>query len=595
MMGTKERNFQPLPENISLEDLVPVDNFYRRLQEKLNLSFVRELVEDRYAASGRPSIDPEVFFRLQLVMFYEGIRSERELIRVVSDRLSVRWYIGYDLHEPLPDHSSLTRIRDRFGLSVFREFFERIVQLCVEAGLVWGEELYFDATKVDANASLDSIAPRFYVEEHLDEVFTTLEEPPNAEQEEAIVSTVSKRGESPVAELYELPFVDDNLLAEENAAREDWISRNGRQRREQKGVWYRRKADFLASSTDPDSSPMKRRESKGSHLGYYTHYVVDGGKSRVILDALVTPFEVTENQPMLDLLWRTSFRWKIAPRQVTGDTAYGTTENIAAMELAGIRAYVPLTGAGKARPYFSKEEFAYDPDRDIYRCPAGETLTPKTFRSARSQILYKTEPGTCASCSMRSRCTDNKTGRQVLRHRDERYVDRVKSYRGTFAYEKALRKRRVWVEPLFAEAKDWHGLRRFRLRRLEKVNIEALLIASGQNIKRLVAARERGPRKLAQAAVLRPPDRVSLCKPHLTGQWSAFAGAKAYFNRLSTLAIWPRITSHRLGSLHRSLGLFAGWSVATTRKKSLCNELAGVGGFILKKGQGTTSPIQHGR
>jgi transposase len=532
MMGTKERNFQPLPENISLEDLVPVDNFYRRLQEKLNLSFVRELVEDRYAASGRPSIDPEVFFRLQLVMFYEGIRSERELMRVVSDRLSVRWYIGYDLHEPLPDHSSLTRIRDRFGLSVFREFFERIVQLCVEAGLVWGEELYFDATKVDANASLDSIAPRFYVEEHLDEVFTTLEEPPNAEQEEAIVSTVSKRGESPVAELYELPFVDDNLLAEENAAREDWISRNGRQRREQKGVWYRRKADFLASSTDPDSSPMKRRESKGSHLGYYTHYVVDGGKSRVILDALVTPFEVTENQPMLDLLWRTSFRWKIAPRQVTGDTAYGTTENIAAMELAGIRAYVPLTGAGKARPYFSKEEFAYDPDRDIYRCPAGETLTPKTFRSARSQILYKTEPGTCASCSMRSRCTDNKTGRQVLRHRDERYVDRVKSYRGTFAYEKALRKRRVWVEPLFAEAKDWHGLRRFRLRRLEKVNIEALLIACGQNIKRLVAARERGPRKLAQAAVLRPPDRVSLCKPHLTGQWSAFAGAKAYFNRL---------------------------------------------------------------
>ncbi len=152
MMGTKERNFQPLPKNISLEDLVPEENFYRRLEEKLDLSFVRELVEDRYAASGRPSVDPEVFFRLQLVMFYEGIRSERELMRIVSDRLSVRWYVSYDLNEPLPDHSTLTRIRDRFGLSVFREFFERIVGVCVEAGLVWGEELYFDATKVDANA-----------------------------------------------------------------------------------------------------------------------------------------------------------------------------------------------------------------------------------------------------------------------------------------------------------------------------------------------------------------------------------------------------------------------------------------------------------
>jgi transposase len=166
-MGTKERNFQPLPNDISLEDLVPEDNFYCRLQAKLDLSFVRDLVENLYAASGRPSVDPEVFFRLQLVMLYEGIRSERELMRIVSDRLSVRWYLGYDLHEPLPDHSTLTRIRDRFGLWVFRQFFERIVGECVEVGLVWGEELYFDATKVDANACLDSIVPRFYVEEHL--------------------------------------------------------------------------------------------------------------------------------------------------------------------------------------------------------------------------------------------------------------------------------------------------------------------------------------------------------------------------------------------------------------------------------------------
>jgi hypothetical protein len=339
---------------------------------------------------------------------------------------------------------------------------------------------------------------------------------------------------SSVAELYELPSADDETLVSYNAAKEDWISRDGRQRREQIGVWYRRKADFLASTTDPDSSPMKRRNSKGSHLGYYTHYVVDGGKNRIILNALVTPFEVTENQPMLDLLWRTSFRWKIAPRQVTGDTAYGTTENIAAVERAGIRAYVPLTGAGKARPYFSKEEFAYDPEQDLYQCPAGEILRPKTFRSARNQIIYKTEPGICNCCSMRPQCTDNKTGRQVLRHLEERYVDRVKSYRGTFAYEKALRKRRVWVEPLFGEAKDWHGLRRFRLRRLEKVNIEALLIASGQNVKRLVAARERGPRKLAQAEALRPPDPVSRCGSHVSGRWPSFAGAKAYFNRLSS-------------------------------------------------------------
>src|SRR3954452_20173771 len=170
MMGIKEPHFSQL-KDISLEDLVPKDNFYRRLQSTLDLSFVRELVAERYATSGRPSVDPVVFFRLQLVMFIEDICSERQLMKVAADRLSVRWFLGYDLNEALPDHSSLTKIRERYSLEVFRRFFEEIVELCVEAGLVWGEELYFDSTKVEANAALDSLAPRWAVEAHLDGLF----------------------------------------------------------------------------------------------------------------------------------------------------------------------------------------------------------------------------------------------------------------------------------------------------------------------------------------------------------------------------------------------------------------------------------------
>src|SRR4051812_12762706 len=100
--------------------------------------------------------------KLQLSMVFEGIRSERQLMRVVADRLSLRWYLGYDLTEPLPDHSSLTRSRQRLGIEVFERFFEKIVDLCQEAGLVWGRERSFDATKVEANANLDSLVPRFY-------------------------------------------------------------------------------------------------------------------------------------------------------------------------------------------------------------------------------------------------------------------------------------------------------------------------------------------------------------------------------------------------------------------------------------------------
>jgi transposase len=133
MMGTKTRGFATLPQDISLEDLVPEDHFYRRLEARLDLSFVRELVRPLYAGGGRPSVDPVVFFKLQLVMFLEDLRSERQLMRAVADRLSVHWHLGYDLHETLPNHSSLTRIRKRFGLSVFRRFFERIVDECFEA------------------------------------------------------------------------------------------------------------------------------------------------------------------------------------------------------------------------------------------------------------------------------------------------------------------------------------------------------------------------------------------------------------------------------------------------------------------------------
>src|SRR5947209_16659852 len=170
MMGRKERHFAPLI-NVSLEDLLPADHFYRHLERTLDLSFAREFVHETYAGGGRPSIDPVVFFKLQLVMFFEGIRSERQLMRHAADRLSVRWYVGYNLDEPLPDHSSLTRIRERYGVDVFRRFFEAIVEQCQQAGLVWGKELYVDATKVKANASLDSLKPRFAVEAHLANLF----------------------------------------------------------------------------------------------------------------------------------------------------------------------------------------------------------------------------------------------------------------------------------------------------------------------------------------------------------------------------------------------------------------------------------------
>jgi hypothetical protein len=232
----------------------------------------------------------------------------------------------------------------------------------------------------------------------------------------------------------------------------------------------------------------------GTRLGYQDHYVVDGARARIILTALVAPAEVQENQPALDLLWRARFRWKLWPRQVTADTKYGTVENIAAIEGQGLRAYFPLSAAGRRPGLFGTSDFVYDEVTDTYHCPGGQRLRFLSQCETTRRRVYEAPAGACAACAFRPKCTTSARGRRVGRSLEETTLDRVRGYHATEAYKKAMRKRKVWVEPLFAEGKDWHGLRRFRLRGLEKVNGEALLIAAGQNLKRLLSWRGWGRR-----------------------------------------------------------------------------------------------------
>jgi hypothetical protein len=244
-----------------------------------------------------------------------------------------------------------------------------------------------------------------------------------------------------------------------------------------------------------------------TRMGYHAHYVVDGGKARVILQALVTPADVTENQPMLDLLFRTRFRWRVKVRRVTGDAKYGTKEIVAAVEKASIRAYISMADFEGRNPYYESSRFAYDAEQDLYRCPKGEPLRLYTHSYTEKLKRYRADAERCNACPLKPECTPGDSGRVLMRSFDEELLERVRAYRGTFPYEKALGKRGVWVEPMFAEAKEWHGMRRFRLRRLEKVNSEALMIASGQNIKRLVSFGPGGPKKTAMVAALRPPEK----------------------------------------------------------------------------------------
>ena len=352
MLGPPKLRCLDQPIGRALEELVPQDHFYRFLDAKLDLSFVRTWVQDCHAQRGRPSIDPVVFFRLQLILFFEGIRSERQLMRVVADRLRLRWSLGYDLDEPLPDHSSLTRIRQRLGLPIFQRFVTHVVELCQEAGLVWETERFFDATKVRANADMDSLVPRWYAEAkaYLGDRFapggvTAATELPDRDEpvghatEDAVA--VATSGDARVAATAlaadpaasapsQLPFAgtpeEEGRLAERNQAIWKLLDQHRRDPDRPASCSYQRITDVTVSTTDADAVPMRAHPGDRAKLGYHDHYVVDGGRARIILAAVVTPTDVMENTPMLDLLHRVRFRYHLHPERAVGDTTYGTID-----------------------------------------------------------------------------------------------------------------------------------------------------------------------------------------------------------------------------------------------------------------------------
>ena len=373
MLGPAKRRTLDRPVSVSLEQLVPADHFYRHLDAALNLSVVRDWVAERYADRGRPSIDPVVFFRFHLIMFFEGIRSERQLVETASVNVAHRWYLGYHFDEPLPDRFSLIKIRQRLGIAIFRRFFEYVVDLCEHAGLIWGREVVADATRVPGNASMGSLVPRLceVVDDHLEHLF-------------AAGTTIGES--SPDHDRWNL--LETGRLDPE---------------RPPSGP-YRRVSDRKVSRTDPDACAMLMRDGR-TVLGYQDHYLVDGGRARIILHAFMTPGDVAETNVLVDQVRRTQFRRQLHPKRVIADAKYASASNIEALESAGIHAYVPLPEWDKSSTRFKHTDFTYDAEQNVYRCPQGEELVPRWFDAKLEQWVYRGRASVVQRVCRKDQCT----------------------------------------------------------------------------------------------------------------------------------------------------------------------------------------------
>jgi len=419
---------------IDLESFVEQDHLLRKIDRVLDTGFVRELTAACYADGlGRSSIDPEVYFRMELVAYLYGITSERQLCEDIYYNLAYRWFCRLSLKDKVPDHSSLTKIRDRLGEAIFATVFCQIVALCRKKGLVHEEcRVMTDATLIAADAATLSMVPN---------------EPAQAQQEQP----------PPPSDPTERPA----------------------QPKVSNGTHH--------SRTDPDAS-LARKDRTPLQLKYKVHQTIDA-ESRVILDTHVTTGAVHDSQPYLEQLQRIHQRYGIQIREATADRGYGSAAIIRDLQQQGIETYIPLWSGRSGSSKYLKGELVYEKEHDRFRCPQGKYLTPNPAINENHK-RYVSSSDDCRDCPQTSTCPARTRGqspqRFVLRNLDQDLFEEVQAKMRDPTFRRK-RSERMWKsEGLFAEAKQNHCLSRAKYRGRSKLQIQAYLSAMVQNLKRLV-------------------------------------------------------------------------------------------------------------
>ena len=423
---------------INLSDMIPANHLLRKIDRAIDLGFIYDLTSDLYCSdNGRRSIDPVLFFRMQIIGYLYDIPSDRQLCEEVHLNLAYRWFCQLNLGDKVPDHSSLTRIRDRFGEVTYLAIFERFIRQWQETGLIKGKRLVADASLIAADASFDSLVER-----------------DDADPEARPLKYYEKR------------YAD---------------FREGKRTRKVSNQTH-------VSGSDPDAT-LVSRPGTWRKLSYKVHYSADAD-SRIITDCHATTGARHESIVLPDRIDYQRDKLDLPIQEVIADRGYGRGPTYSHCRERGIRTYIPLhdNNAGKGR--LSKGDFFYDRRNDRYRCPQKHYLYPYEKLEHGMIKRYRVTGGHCRQCPLKKSCLPSSQlgrARFVYRspHQDE--IDRVRVRQKTQAFKKKLVERHWKIEGLFAEAKNNHGLGRARYRGLAKMQIQCLMVALIQNFKRALA------------------------------------------------------------------------------------------------------------
>jgi len=415
---------------VNLEQRVPQDHILRKIKKKIDFDFIYKEVKDTYGENGNVSVPPPVILKMMLLLVLYNVRSERELINTIPMRLDWLWFLGYDLDDEIPNHSVLSKARARWGVEVFKYFFETIVWQCVKTGLVDGKKLFVDASLIDADASNNSVVDTHNIEKYLNKGYRKLEKRLDSYQKA-----------TPVNSRY-------------------------------------------ISTTDPDASVTRHGPGK-SKLRYKTHRTLDP-THEVITATRITSGAIDDGDMLEEMIETHKANTQRDLEVAVADSRYGSIDNFLLLKDKGIKAHIPSLehtqrGSGSKRGIFPKEDFTYNLKGDTFTCPKGHILKRRNYNGKRSHWEYKAPSRLCAKCELRDKCTRSKDGRTLKRHIRQDELDGILKHTKSTEARRDIKTRQHLSERSFARSKRY-GFKRARWRRLWRMEIQDFLIAAIQNI-----------------------------------------------------------------------------------------------------------------
>lgn len=471
-MQGKKKLTQKLFYQVSLEELVPKEHFYRKLDEVLNLRFLYDATKDYYGSDGQKSIDPVVFFKFCLVGYLENIIYDRKLVAHCSDSLAIRLFLRYDLDERLPWHSTISRTRQLYDAELFERVFQQILKQCIDAGLVAGHTQAIDSAFVQANASMESLVikvPENSLEEHLRKVDQTSSVDKEKPSEEKKTSADNNKQKSIQLDATKTKDINTEETQSIKAGKKG-------KRRTSNRTHY--------SPTDPDAK-ISVKPGKACKLNYFAQMAVDS--ERQIITQIQADFaDKHDSQCLKPLVQNTINNLQyngMRVENILGDANYSSGENYAWMEEKGLKSYIPPHGTYKGGP----EKFTFVETGNYWLCPNDKIVRFKHQTVVKNTLknVYTTTPKDCRDCPLKSSClgksqSSKKITITAYRAEYERAIERLKQDK------RHKSKRMSTVEPVFGTLINYLGMRKVNTIGILQAHKGMLMAACAFNLKKLL-------------------------------------------------------------------------------------------------------------